>query len=203
MRPLQLFLTPSTANYNALQMRILPACLPNHLRLSVYMCTICRWAGLNAAGFWCQSCRPCGLCRHCAMRLSVSLVVSRTALGVSDWPCGVRVSHKKVQMSPLNAAPNSNDNSMLMTLTLCPSSSQSNSVTAHCHTTPHHHCQRQMETASFTWVARSVGRSLVLSFGSIGSSVCCLSNWHTNLRTQRPKLFLCSWTMLTRMKGYP
>lgn len=156
MRPLQLFLTPSTANYNALQMRILPACLPNHLRLSVYMCTICRWAGLNAAGFWCQSCRPCGLCRHCAMRLSVSLVVSRTALGVSDWPCGVRVSHKKVQMSPLNAAPNSNDNSMLMTLTLCQSSSQSNSVTAHCHTTPHHHCQRQMETASFTWVARSV-----------------------------------------------
>lgn len=91
------------------------------------------------------------------LRLSVSPVVSRTALGVSDWPCGVRVSHKKVQMSPLNAAPNSNDNSMLMTLTLCQSSSQSNSVTAHCHTTPHHYCQRQMETASFTWVARSVG----------------------------------------------
>lgn len=199
MRPLRLFLTPSTANYNALQIRVLPACLPNHLRLSVYMCTICRWAGLNAAGFWCQSCRPCGLCRHCTMRLSVSLVVSRTALGVSDWPCGVRVSHKKVQMSPLNAAPNSNDNSMLMTLTLCQSSSQSNSVTAHCHTTP------PLPTADgdgIVYLGCSVGRSLVLSFGSIGSSVCCLSNWRTNLRNQRPKLILCSGSILTRMKGY-
>lgn len=176
------------------------SCLPN-LRLSVYIyvCTICRWAGLNAAGFWCQSCRPCGLCRHCAMRFSVSLVVSRTALGASDWPCGVRVSHKKVQMSPLNAAPNSNDNSMLMTLTPCQSRCQSNSVTAHYHT--------NITNGRWRWhrllglLARSLGRSLVLSFGSIGSSVCCLSNWHTNLRTQRPKQFLCSGSMLTRMKG--
>lgn len=137
---------------------------PN-LRLSVYMCTICRWAGLNAAGFWCQSCRPCGLCRHCAMRLSVSLVVSRTALGVSDWPCGVRVSHKKVQMSPLNAAPNSNDNSMLMTLTLCQSSSQSNSVTAHCHTTPHH-----TTTANGRWRRHRL-------LGLLGRSVTCLVVW--------------------------
>lgn len=68
-----------------------------------------------------------------------------SALGASDWPCGVRVSHKKVQMSPLNAAPNSNDNSMLMTLTLC----QSTSITKGRHGGPE-------TAASLTWVARSV-----------------------------------------------
>lgn len=181
-------------------MRILPACLAcptsGCLSIYIYVCTICRWAGLNAAGFWCQSCRPCGLCRHCAMRLSVSLVVSRTALGASDWPCGVRVSHKKVQMSPLNAAPNSNDNSMLMTLTLCQSRCQSHSVTAHYHT--------NITNVRWRWhrLLGLLARSLLLSFGSIGSSVCCLSNWHTNLRTLRPKLFLCSGSMLTRMKEW-
>lgn len=39
----------------------------------------------------------------------------------------VGVSHRKVQMSPLNAAMNSNDNSMLMTLTLCQANSSSSS----------------------------------------------------------------------------
>lgn len=61
-----------STNYNALRMRILPAYTTSGC-LSIYIYAICRWAGLNAAGFWCQSCRPCGLCRHCAMRPAPSV----------------------------------------------------------------------------------------------------------------------------------